>query len=112
MKINLIVAAVLTLFVGSASAQPDKYVRLLGDSVPPSGYASRVVVITPETTEINITHFDTIKFISGNESFIWCFNGVSTLSEIDLNRVAPPGMLDHLVQVFIAKSPKDLDGAN
>lgn len=112
MKIKLMLAAVLTMLVGSASAQPDKYLRLLGDPVPPSAYAPRVVVITPDTSKINITHFDTIKFISGNESFIWCFNGVSTLSEIDLNRVAPPGMLDHLVQVFIAKSPKDMDGAH
>jgi len=111
-KIHLILAASLMLFLGSAAAQPDKYLRLLGDPVPPSSYAARVVVITPETTRINIVHFDTIKFVSGNESFIWCFNGVSTLSEIDLNRVAPPGMLDHLVQVFIAKSPKDLDGAH
>jgi len=112
MKIKLMLAAVLTMLVGSASAQPDKYLRLLGDPVPPSAYAPRVVVITPDTSKINITHFDTIKFISGNESFIWCFNGVSTLSEIDLNRVAPPGMLDHIVQVFIAKSPKDMDGAH
>ena len=119
MKINLKFAVVLMLVAGSASAQhdntpaqPDKYLRLLGDPVQPSGYAPRVVFITPDTTRINITHFDTVKFVAGNESFIWCFNGVSTLSEIDLNRVAPPHMLDHLVQVFIAKSPKDMDGAH
>jgi hypothetical protein len=94
-----------------ACAQTDPYLKYLGDPAPAASNA-RVVVITPETTSVNITHFDTIKFVSGNESFIWCFNGVSLLSEIDLSRIAPPGMLDHEVRIYIAKSDKDGDGAH
>ncbi len=109
MKRNLILAGVMALAAGSATVWAETDLALLGDPVTGNN-ADRVVVITPDLDHVNITHFDTIKFISGKQSFTWNFDGVSTLSEIDLNKIAPPGMLDHTVRIFIEKSPKDLDG--
>jgi len=114
MKRQIIFAGALAVIFTSASVEAGDYLRLLGTAVSPatSRYADREVVITPEIRAVNIVHFDTIKFVSGNESFIWKFDGVSTLSTIKLSKIAPPGILDHEVTVYIAKSPKDLDGAH
>ena len=108
MKRNLILASAITLLLGSASVWAHNSDPLLGDRVT-GNYADHVVEITPNMGSVNAKHFDTIRFVSNKQSFTWNFDGVSTLREIDLNKIAPPGMLDHTVRVFIETSPKDLE---
>jgi hypothetical protein len=108
MKRNLILAGAITLILGSAPVWADNFDQLLGSPVTTSS-ADRIVEIGPDTHDINVAHFDTIKFVAGAQSFSWNFDGANTISEIDLNKIAPPGMLDHTVRVFIETSAKDLE---
>lgn len=78
--------------------------NMLGQSEP-GGYATRTVVIDEGTTTVNVDRGDVVKFVSGGKSFSWSFGTPSTISEVTLNQVAPAGMLDHTVKVYIKRIP-------
>ena len=77
---------------------------LLGQSEP-SGYATRTVVIGPQTAYVNVDRGDVVKFVVGDKSFAWSFATPSNISEVNLDQVAPPGTLDHMVKVYIKRMP-------
>ncbi len=77
---------------------------MLGQSEP-AGYATRTVVVGPDTTYINVDRGDVVKFVVGDKSFSWSFDTPSTISEVTLNQVAPAGMLDHTVKAYIKRIP-------
>ncbi len=77
---------------------------LLGQSEP-SGYATKTVVIGADTSFVNIDRGDVVKFIIGDKSFSWSFATPGSISEVTLNEVAPAGMLDHTVKVYIKRIP-------
>jgi hypothetical protein len=109
MKQKFLLGCTLSVLLASATMPAfaaDDYTRLMGESVP-SGHADRTVVIGSSTSYVNVTNGDVIKFVVGDKTFSWAFNGASTISEIDLNKLTPPGLLDHTVKVYIAKAPGD-----
>jgi hypothetical protein len=59
---------------------------------------------------VNVTGGDTVRFIEGDRSFAWTFNVASNISSFELNLVAPPGALDHPVQVYVAPDPRYIGG--
>jgi hypothetical protein len=104
MKPILLVGSMAALFLSAlafaASAAGD-HIDLLGDPAPPAA-AGRTVVITPNVDYVNVTSGDIVKFVVGTKSFTWDFDTENALADFDLNRVAPAGMLDHTVKVYIA----------
>jgi hypothetical protein len=104
MKTKSLFPAVLTLTLSlttfsSMAAIPR---NLLGD--PSSATtADRSIKITPDTRYVNVQGGQTVKFNDGGKTFTWVFDGPVGL--IDLNQVAPPGLLDHKVTAFVSPNP-------
>lgn len=98
--------AVVAVLTASAStfAQPLPRLDLLGDSVPVSA-ATRTIIITPDTKYVNVTGGETVKFVVGDKSFAWSFDGSTVVPAFDLNRTAPPSVLDHKVRAYIEPNP-------
>jgi hypothetical protein len=84
--------------------------NLLGDAVPTNA-AERTIVLGPDTAYINVTGGDVVKFVVGDKSFAWDFDTSGNITSFDLNQVAPAGMLDHKVKVYIARDPTYFGGA-
>jgi hypothetical protein len=63
------------------------------------------VTITPATRWVNVTGGETVRFVSGARSFTWNFQVGVTVTRFDLNQVAPPGMLERPVIVYVAPNP-------
>lgn len=79
---------------------------LLGTPAPVTA-AERTVTIDPATRYVNVKNGEVVKFAVGNQAFAWHFDiggSVNALSS-DLNTVAPAGMLDHEVYVYVSPNP-------
>jgi hypothetical protein len=118
MKSRLIAKLVSALFLPLAlhavipsAAAVERPVKLLGDPAPASS-GTRNIVITPDTKHVNVTGGEVINFIVGNKIFTWSFFVGEGISSFDLNQIAPPGMLDHVVTAYIARDPRYMGGNN
>jgi len=95
--------ASLSSWAGSTPANP------LGEAAPSSA-ASRTIVVTNDTSWLEVKVGEIVNFVIGDKSFSWNFDGDITMSEIDLNKIAPSGALNRLVKVYIDRTPP-YDGA-
>ncbi len=99
-------AIVTSALLCAACAQPQKamtWEQRWGDSATDSA-ATKTVVIGPETRFVNVTGGEVIKFVDGDRSFAWNFDGPYGYA-FELNRVAPPGVLDHRVTAYVDPDP-------
>lgn len=111
MKLNILfarIAATSAVAILSSCAS-DGRADLLGDAATGTD-ASRTISIGPNTAYVNVTDGDIVKFIVDDKIFVWNFDGPSNISEIDLNKVAPPGRLNRVVKAYIDRNP-DTDGS-
>jgi len=107
MKRNVLltsIAAAVLLSATSYSFAADSHNNLYGHAST-STAASRTVTIGPETSSVNVTNGDVVKFVCGDKTFAWDFKTAGTVSEIDLNDIAPAGALDHRVRVYLRRDP-------
>jgi hypothetical protein len=106
-KLLLASAASLILAAGlSACATRDSannYAGFSGSAVQPSS-TYRTVVIGPDTSYVNVTQGDVVNFVIGGTNFTWNFDVSSNIHEIDLNKLAPAGTLNHVVKVYIEQN--------
>lgn len=100
--IPFLLAAVL--MAGCATPFPEQPLSLLGIAAPPEA-AIKSIFLTPGTQYVNVTGGEVVRFVSGNKSFAWSFDGPLQVSSFDLMRVAPPGLLAHPVIAYIAPNP-------
>ncbi|MBK4734926.1 CzcE family metal-binding protein [Noviherbaspirillum pedocola] len=91
------ILSVCTATVAAPAARPDLY----GNSVAPAA-AQRSVVISPATRFVNVKGGETVRFVAGDQTFAWHFNIASNVSAIDLRMIAPPGLIDRKVMVYVA----------
>jgi hypothetical protein len=99
-KRSIVIAAAGPLLgIAAAAAVP---VSLLGQPAVPE-QAQRTVVITPATRYVNVTEGDVVRFVAGDKIFAFDFDG-SAASSFELNRVAPAGILDHTVTVYVGRN--------
>ncbi len=103
--LGALVSVLLTMTATSASADAGN-ARLAGEPAG-SGAGGRTVAIGSGTSYVNVTNGEVVKFVIGDKAFSWAFDGANTISEIDLNKLTPPGTLDHLVKVYVARAPGD-----
>jgi hypothetical protein len=103
----------LTLLI-SAVAFPavaaTDHTDLLGTAAP-SALAAQQIHIHPETKYVNVEGGDAVTFIVGDKAFTWIFDGSRNVGSFDLNEVAPQGVLDHPVTVYIAPDPRWIGGS-
>lgn len=83
----------------------------LGDSAPVSA-ATETRVLGPDTRTVNVTGGDTVKFVSNGKEFAWVFNVASNVRSFNLQRIAPPGVLNHPVIVYVAPDPRYIGGGD
>jgi hypothetical protein len=109
LKTNLLIPiAVLFLVIpghsASAGAHPFR-IDLLGTPAPQEA-AARTILIGPDTRHVNVVRNEVIRFNVGGKLFAWSFDGPLQVNSIDLNRVAPPGLLNRPVIAYISPDPK------
>ena len=92
----------LTLSLSALSSMAATPLNLLGDPAP-AAVADRTITITPDTKYVNVQGGQTVKFDVGGKTFAWDFDGPVT--SFDLNRVAPPDLLDHMVTAYVSPNP-------
>jgi hypothetical protein len=67
--------------------------------------AGRSMVIGPQTRHVNVVRNEVIRFDVGGKAFAWSFDGPLQVTSVDLQRVAPPGVLGHKVMAYISPDP-------
>jgi Heavy-metal resistance protein CzcE len=100
MKNLLRITCALGLVIACAGAYAiDLDMKLLGDPVPVKA-AGRTIVIMPDTRWANVEEGETVKFVVNGHEFAYYFNG--QVGDFDLEKIAPPGVLDHPVRVYMS----------
>lgn len=108
MKHSIHFSAVV-LLTACAHFNAEQPVSFFGDPAP-NAAATQTIVIAPDTKWVNVTGGDTVKFVVDDKSFAWAFNVATGVSNFDLSRVAPPGMLNRRVDAYVAPDPKYMGG--
>jgi len=117
MKPKLVILTVIAMTSGfltlSASALTPG--SPMGAVVPLSG-AMRTIPIDAKTKYVNVTAHETVKFVANGTAFAINFRGSSATtfafvpSVFDLNELAPAGVLNHKVKVYVAPDPLYISG--
>jgi hypothetical protein len=103
MKSKLVVLTVIAMTLGFVNLSASAFTpSFMGEVVPLSG-AMRTISIDAKTKYVNVTAHETVKFQASGSAFAINFTGV--VSEFDLNQLAPAGVLDHKVTVYVAPDP-------
>lgn len=100
---------IAAMLCACATRPMERPIGLLGDPAPTAS-ATKTIVIEPGTKWVNVTGGDIVNFVVGEKSFAWAFNVARGVSSFELNRVAPPNMLDHRVDAYVAPDPRYLGG--
>ncbi|WP_394778261.1 CzcE family metal-binding protein [Undibacterium sp.] len=108
MKNTTLVQAILGLAISATalSSMAATDVALLGEATPASVVA-RTVKITPSMKYINVKGGEAVSFNAGGKTFTWIFDG--TVASFNLQRIAPPGAMDHAVIAYITADPSYID---
>jgi hypothetical protein len=85
----------MLLLTSCAAIDPDRQIALWGNPAPPSA-ATRTIVIGPDTKYVNVEGGEIVQFIAGDKTFAWAFAPQGG-AYFELNKIAPPGALDHRV---------------
>jgi hypothetical protein len=99
-----IVTLLMSALALPAASAPDR-IDLLGTPAPPAA-ASQEIRIKPDTKYVNVEGGDAVRFVVGDKAFGWVFDGGRNTGSFDLKDVAPSGILDHPVTVYIAPDPR------
>lgn len=101
----VLIAALLGICHPGATAQSAwPRADLLGSPAAPD-YPARTIVIGPRTRHVNVVRNEVIRFDVDGKLFAWTFNGPLAVNAVELNRVAPPGVLTRPVTVYISPDP-------
>lgn len=72
-------------------------------------HADRVAEIGADTSYVNVTSGEVVKFVVGGNSFEWYFNTYGSSTVFDLKEIAPAGVLgNHAVKVYVSPAPQYL----
>ncbi|MES2104965.1 MAG: CzcE family metal-binding protein [Pseudomonadota bacterium] len=94
----------LTLIIPAIYSMAAPNPKLLGEAAPGAA-ADRSIAITAGTKYINVQGGQVVKFDVDGKAFTWHFDGAESISAFDLNQVTPPGLLDHIVTVYVSPNP-------
>ncbi|MGA8007818.1 MAG: CzcE family metal-binding protein [Thiomonas sp.] len=79
---------------------------LYGNNVPDSA-ASRVIQLTPNTDNVNVKWGQSVEFKDHGKSFAFDFNGSRAAARVNLERVAPAGVINHPVYAYVRGFPEN-----
>jgi hypothetical protein len=112
MKPKLVVPIVIVMTLGFVNSSASAFTPSspMGEVVPLSA-AMRTIPIDAKTKYVNVTAHETVKFVANGNAFAVNFSGSSATafafvpSAFDFDQLAPAGVLDHKVTVYIAPDP-------
>lgn len=64
----------------------------------------RVIDLAATKRDVSIQYGETVRFVAGDRSFIWTFNGLGGRN-VSLSRIAPEGFQTHGVAVEVDIDP-------
>jgi hypothetical protein len=105
MRIKPVYSMIVAAAMIASCATRASYTDLYGQPAPPSA-AQHTIVIHPHTRYVNVEGGQVVKFVAGDKEFTWDFYVAKTVSNFELNDVAPAGMLNHMVHVYVSPDPK------
>jgi hypothetical protein len=88
----------LSLAAGAANAKPT-----LAPSVVTPEAADKTIVIKESTKQVNVFGNETVLFKIGTKQFAITFDGVKAAYNLD--KLAPDGLVDHTVRVYVTPTP-------
>ena len=117
MKLKLVAPIVIAMTLGLVNLSASAFTPSspMGEVVPQLG-AMRTVRIDAKTKYVNVTANETVKFEANGNAFAINFSGSSATtfafvpSVFDLAQLAPAGVLDHKVTVYVAPDPLYISG--
>ncbi len=117
MKPKLVILTVMAATLGFLNLSASAFTpgSPMGKFVPLSG-AMRTIPIDAKTKYVNVTAHETVKFVANGNAFAITFSGSPATtfafvpSVFDLNQLAPAGVLDHKVMVYVAPDPLYISG--
>ena len=117
MKPKLVTLTVMAMTLGFLNLSASAFTpgSPVGQVVPLSG-AMRTIPIYAKTKYVNVTAHETVKFVAKGNAFAITFNGSPATtfafvpSVFDLNQLAPAGVLNHKVTVYVAPDPLYISG--
>src|SRR5882762_1087211 len=106
MRLFVPVVAALTLSAASLAVTASvTEADMLGKPAQASA-AQRTISIDLKTRWITVERGEVVKFVANGQEFAWDFDGM--YSSFDLNRVAPSGVLDRNLKVYVWPNAEDL----
>lgn len=117
MKPKSVVLVVIAMTLGLLNLSVSAFTSgsPMGQVVPLSG-TMRTILIDAKTRYVNVTAHETVKFVANGNAFAINFSASSATtfafvpSVFDLNQLAPPGLLNHRVTVYVAPDPLQISG--
>jgi hypothetical protein len=117
MKPKLVVLTVIAMTLGFVNLSASAFTPSspMSEVVPLSG-AVRTIPINAKTKYVNVTAHETVKFVANGNAFAINFSGNSATtfafapSAFDLAQLAPTGVLNHKVTVYVAPDPLYISG--
>ncbi|MDB5989858.1 MAG: hypothetical protein JWQ10_1261 [Herbaspirillum sp.] len=105
MKRTLFLLALLSvLLAGCANTQPSNIRTDLWGSPAPAAAATKTIVVTPETKFVNLVGGDVVRFVVGDKSFTWSFDGIYFPAAIDISKVSN-GLLQRPLMAYVVANP-------
>jgi len=77
-----------------------------GEATQPTGNA-RKIKVNASTTYVDVKTGETITFIIDGKSFTRKFDGTTIKSKFELSKIAPEGILNHEITIYIDRTPPD-----
>lgn len=72
---------------------------------------NRTITLDANTKWVNVTGGETIRFIVDGKSFFWRFDTYNTNPVVELDKIAPAGMLgDRSIKVYVSPDPLYIGG--
>ena len=111
MRPKLVVSTVIAMTLGLVNLSASAFTPSSMGEVVPLSRAMRTIPIDAKTKYVNVTAHETVKFEANGNAFAVTFSGSPATtfafvpSMFDLNQLAPLGVLNHKVTVYVAPDP-------
>jgi hypothetical protein len=100
----LLLMALSLLLAGCANLRASGDRTELWGSPAPAEAATKTIVVLPETKYVNLTGGDIVRFIVGDKSFTWSFDGIYFPAAVDISKVSN-GLLQRPLTAYVGVNP-------
>jgi ABC-type Fe3+-hydroxamate transport system substrate-binding protein len=103
-RILILLSIAATLLTGCAGVQYGGDRTDLWGTPVTAAAATKTIVITPETKFVNLIGGDIVRFVVGDQSFTWSFDGAYFPAAVDISKISN-GLLHRPVIAYVEENP-------